>query len=146
MRHQQSVPHNESIASRAGRRPSLISLCATGLLVLGCLIVGFGVLCILFAPLVIGTGVALALCGVLSYAMIILVQAVGFLLRKLVQRSRSTFLYRELSPVVLALMRQMAQQLVTLLIEWLNQAAASNSGHTRRSQRKPPPRFQLLAP
>lgn len=147
MRHQNVVSNKRSSASPAGHRPSFFSLIILGLLVFGCFIVGFGVLCILFAPLIIGIGIALVACAVFMYAMILLVRVVGFLLILLVRRSRSTFLFQKLSPVVLAFLRQIAQQLVALLIEWLNQESPANSGPTRGSgRRKSPLRYQLLAP
>lgn len=124
---------DSSNTRRRESRPSLLSLIVLAILVAGLLIVGVGLAFLLFAPLLLAAGAALALFALLVFCMLRLARGIGWSLSRLIKHFRQTAFSQALSPVVAALLRQIARQLVALLLDWLEQGGQQPKAHASRT-------------
>lgn len=145
MKKQNFVFVTRSTSSLRKSRPSVFTLFALAILVIGLLIIGVGLAFLLFGPLLLAAGAALVIFAALVFVMLLLIRGLCWVLAQLMERIRQTAFSQALSPALNILLRQLARQLVAFLLEWLDQGSQPSAAPPRGPGKKHRKRRPLLA-
>ena len=115
------------------------------ILATGILLIGAGLACLLFAPLLIAAGAALVVFALLVVVMLLLLCGLCWILVRLIEALRQLAFTQALSPALHALLRHLARQLVAFLLEWLDQGSGQPCARARRPGKRHRRRRPLLA-